>query len=69
MLYEAQNDHPKLRLYAVYTCKTPDGYNDRKFLFVFQFSLHITLQENTLRQSVFGQPISSWPYNQARLTE
>ena len=55
MLYEAQNDLPKLRLHAVYTCKTADGYND------FQFSLHITLQENKLRQSVFGQPISSWP--------
>jgi hypothetical protein len=35
----------------------------------FQFSLHITLQENKLRQSVFGQPISSWPHNQARLTK
>ena len=28
MLCEAQNDLPKLRLRAVYTCKTPDGYND-----------------------------------------
>ena len=68
MLYEAQSELTELRLYAlpcsVYL-QAPDGYKERKLLFIFKFLFHITFQENELRQSVFGRPIWSWSHNQA----